>query len=319
MIQAHAVSKFFGEKKAVHRVSFNVESGKTLVLLGTSGSGKTTTLRMVNRLLQPDEGTITLDGTDIRTFDPATLRRGIGYVLQNYGLFPHYTVAENVAVVPKLLKWPAGKIANRVGELLEKLRLPPAQFLSKYPAELSGGQKQRVGLARALAADPPVLLMDEPFGALDTITRLAIRRDFKHLDELRKKTIILVTHDVQEAFELGDRIGLMDNGKIEQLGSPQQLLFQPANDFVRDFLNQRKLQLALETISLKSVWPHLQKAHSRGAATVTSTQSLWDVLQLSSSTVDTPVVLDEDSGEFKEISADEVFALFKQQIAQKHG
>ena len=200
------------------------------MLLGTSGSGKTTTLRMINRLTDPDKGTVLIDGKNIMDQDAENLRRGMGYVLQNYGLFPHFTVAENIAIVPKLLKWPKAQINQRTDELLTKLQLPPAQYRKKYPKNLSGGQMQRVGLARALAADPPILLMDEPFGALDTLTRMSVRKEFNNLDELKKKTIILVTHDVEEAFELGDVIGLMDNGRLEQFGKPADLLFHPAND-----------------------------------------------------------------------------------------
>ncbi len=177
---------------------------------------------------------------------PELLRRGIGYVLQNNGLFPHYTVAENIAIVPQLLKWDSKRIEKRIAELMEKLHLSSDQ-LKAYPNELSGGQQQRVGLARALVADPPVLLMDEPFGALDNITRSKIHAEFKALDELKRKTIIMVTHDVQEAFELGDRICLMDKGKIIQKGTPAELLFKPANDFVSSFLKEQRLAAGIQS------------------------------------------------------------------------
>lgn len=311
MIRVEEISKSFNGKKAVDSLSFIVQEGETLVLLGTSGSGKTTTLRMINRLINPDEGSISIKGQNVMDQDKEQLRRGIGYVLQNYGLFPHYTVAENIAIVPKLLKWAPGKIAHRTSELLEKLQLPPAQYESKYPHQLSGGQKQRVGLARALAADPPILLMDEPFGALDPLTRMAVRKDFKDLDELNRKTIVLVTHDVQEAFALGDLVGLMDKGKLEQFGKKEELLFKPANAFVKDFLKHERLQLELQSITLRSVWDELPEATNSRSAIVNSLQSLWEVLEHLTGTVNTLSVVDEASGEIKEIDSEEVFALLK--------
>ena len=214
MIKIQGISKSFGQSKAVDQISFTVAEGETLVLLGKSGCGKTTTLRMLNRLTEPSSGLIELNGNDISKEKPEILRRGIGYVLQHHGLFPHYTVAENIAIVPRLLKWEKEKIRQRSAELLEKLKMPLSEFKDCYPAELSGGQQQRVGLARALMVSPPVLLMDEPFGALDPLTRTSIRKEFNQLDELKSKTIVMVTHDIQEAFEMADRICLMDQGKI---------------------------------------------------------------------------------------------------------
>ena len=184
------------------------------------------------------------------------MRRNIGYVLQNNGLFPHYTIAENIAIVPELLKWPKQKTAKRTSELLEQLHLPQ-NYLSLYPQQLSGGQQQRVGLARALAADPPLLLMDEPFGALDAVTRASITHEFGSLEVLKNKTIVLVTHDIREAFELGDKILLMDKGKIVQAGTPADLLFNPANDFVAKFFEGQRMQLELNAVLLKDIWPHL--------------------------------------------------------------
>ncbi|CAM3935810.1 osmoprotectant transport system ATP-binding protein [Pedobacter westerhofensis] len=254
MIKAAHLVKKFGSSTAVNSISFDVKEGENLILLGTSGCGKTTTLRMVNRLTEPDSGTIFLNGTDIRSQQPETLRRGIGYVLQNHGLFPHYTVAENIAIVPRLLKWESSKTGKRADELFEKLNLDPA-IKDKYPAALSGGQQQRVGLARSLMVNPPVLLMDEPFGALDNLTRISIRKEFRVLDELVKKTIIMVTHDVQEAFEMGDRICLMDKGEIMQIGTPEDLLFRPANNFVANFLDEQRLQLELKSVLLEEILP----------------------------------------------------------------
>jgi len=247
MIKVDHLSKSFGKTKAVDHISFEVNEGENLILLGTSGCGKTTTLKMINRLIEPTAGKVFIKGQDIMEQEPETLRRGIGYVLQNNGLFPHYTVAENIAIVPQLLKWDDKQIKHRVSELLEKLHLDK-KYLNVYPNELSGGQQQRVGLARALIADPPLLLMDEPFGALDNVTRSKIHAEFRVLDELKRKTIIMVTHDVQEAFELGDRICLMDKGKIIQNGTPAELLFKPANAFVKDFLQEQRLQLEFKAI-----------------------------------------------------------------------
>ena len=254
MIKAENLIRKFGASVAVNDISFEVKEGENLILLGTSGCGKTTTLRMINRLIEPDSGTVFIDGIDIRTRQPEELRRGIGYVLQSHGLFPHYTVAENIAIVPGLLKWQNTDIRKRADELFHKLNLDPA-LADKYPAALSGGQQQRVGLARSLMVNPPVLLMDEPFGALDNLTRISIRKEFKALDELVKKTVIMVTHDVQEAFEMGDRICLMDKGEIKQIGTPEELLFHPANDFVADFFEEQRLQLELKSVLVSEILP----------------------------------------------------------------
>jgi osmoprotectant transport system ATP-binding protein len=252
MIKVEHLSKHFGKVKAVDDISFNVNEHENLILLGTSGCGKTTTLKMLNRLIEPTHGKIFINDKNILKQPPEILRRGIGYVLQNNGLFPHYTVGQNIAIVPQLLKWDKKQIEHRVSELLEKLHLSK-DYLNVYPNELSGGQQQRVGLARALVADPPVLLMDEPFGALDNVTKAKIHAEFKALDELKKKTIIMVTHDVQEAFELGDRICLMDAGKIVQQGTPAELLFKPKNKFVEDFLKEQRLQLEFRSVLLRDI------------------------------------------------------------------
>lgn len=252
MIDVKQVSKYFGPVKAVDDVSFSVAEGETLILLGTSGCGKTTTLRMLNKLIEPSAGAIYLNNQPISEIAPEQLRRRMGYVLQHTGLFPHYTVAENMAIVPKLLQWLPKQIQERTRELLHKLHLTEAH-LTLYPDQLSGGQQQRVGLARALMADPPVLLLDEPFGALDPITRTHIRQEFLHLDELKRKTVIMVTHDITEAFELGDRICLMHQGRIEQIGPPKELLFLPQSKFVASFLNEQRLPLELKTLTIADI------------------------------------------------------------------
>ncbi|WP_426670261.1 ABC transporter ATP-binding protein [Mucilaginibacter sp. McL0603] len=279
MITVEKLSKHFGEVNAVDGISFEVVEHENLILLGTSGCGKTTTLKMINRLIEPSSGMITIDGKNIHDQSPELLRRGIGYVLQNNGLFPHYTVAENIAIVPQLLKWDSKRIEKRIAELIDKLHLSPDQ-LKVYPNELSGGQQQRVGLARALVADPPVLLMDEPFGALDNITRSKIHAEFKALDELKRKTIIMVTHDVQEAFELGDRICLMDKGKIIQIGTPAELLFKPANDFVSSFLKEQRLQLEFRAIRIKDIWnllPHTKEITE--VVSLSANMDIWSGLE----------------------------------------
>src|SRR5205809_2103082 len=201
----------------LERISFKVESGETIVLLGRSGSGKTTTLRLINRLLEPTSGEVLVEGRKTTDWDPIRLRRRIGYVIQEIGLFPHFTVSRNVALVPSLELWPAEKVTRRVDEMLALVGLDPARFAVRFPREISGGQRQRVGVARALAADPSILLLDEPFGALDPITRSEIQKEFRALQKRLKKTMVFVTHDVREAFILADRIGLMKDGKLAAL------------------------------------------------------------------------------------------------------
>lgn len=205
-------------------VSFTVLRGETLVLLGRSGAGKTTALKLINRLLEPSAGEVRVEGKSTRDWDPIQLRRKIGYVIQETGLFPHYTVEQNVAIVPRLERWPPNRVAKRVNELLELVGLEAGKFLRRYPHELSGGQRQRVGLARALAADPHILLMDEPFGALDAVTRAEVRREFQELKQRLGKTIVIVTHDIYEAVMLGTRIGLLDAGKLTGTFSPEEFL-----------------------------------------------------------------------------------------------
>ena len=221
---------------AVRNLSLEVQPGETVCLIGPSGCGKTTTMRLVNRLIEPTRGTITVDGRDILEQDPIELRRRIGYVIQSGGLFPHMTVARNVGLLCEVEGWEPDRTRRRVDELLELVNLPPSEFAACRPAELSGGQHQRVGVARALALDPGIILMDEPFGALDPITRDQLHDEFVALEAKVQKTIILVTHDMREAFKLGDRIALMDRGEIVQIGSAMEFRERPASPFVETFL-----------------------------------------------------------------------------------
>ena len=203
-----------GRPRVLDAFSLTVEAGEVLALVGRSGAGKSTLLKLINRLLEPDRGAIIVEGRDTREWDPIQLRRRVGYVLQEVGLFPHMTIGDNVAVVPQLERWPRERVTARVDELLELVGLPPQQFVTRWPDELSGGQRQRVGVARALAADPPVLLMDEPFGALDPLTRVELHREFRRVQERLRKTVIIVTHDMGEAFALGDRVGVLEMGRL---------------------------------------------------------------------------------------------------------
>ncbi|MBJ3815412.1 ABC transporter ATP-binding protein [Shimwellia pseudoproteus] len=235
MIEFNQVSKYFHGQPAVENISFCCREGALTVLVGTSGSGKSTTLKMINRLIEYDRGSIYFGGEPLRQQDALYLRRHIGYAIQSIGLFPHWTVARNIATVPRLLNWPGAKIDQRVDELLALLGLNPAVYRQRYPHQLSGGQQQRVGVARALAADPQVLLMDEPFGALDPVTRSALQQEVRRIQRQTRRTLVMVTHDIDEALTLADHLVLMDNGAIIQQGSAGQLLTQPASDFVRDF------------------------------------------------------------------------------------
>ena len=255
MIKLGEVTKVYPDgTEAVKGVSFEIPKGEFCVLLGPSGCGKTTTLKMINRLIPLTSGRILIDGKDITEVNENELRRGIGYAIQEIGLFPHMTVGENIATVPRLLHWPKGRIQRRVEELLELVGLvPPEEFVNKYPAELSGGQRQRVGVARALGADPPILLMDEPFGAIDPITRERLQDEFLRIQEEIKKTIVFVTHDINEAIKMGDRIALMRDGRLVQYATPAELLAHPKDDFVRDFVGADRTLKALRLLRVREV------------------------------------------------------------------
>jgi osmoprotectant transport system ATP-binding protein len=238
MIVLNNVSKSFdgGRSYALRNISLTIEEGETFVLVGTSGSGKTTILRLINRLIEPTSGRITLDGRDLSDYEPIALRRNMGYVFQGIGLFPHMTVGQNVAIGLRLTGMSADQREARARELIELVELEPDAYVDRFPAELSGGQQQRVAVARALATDPDYLLMDEPFGALDVLTRESLQKEVLRLKEKIRKTIVFVTHDIVEAFLLGDRIGVCDEGRLDQVGTKRELVEQPETEFVRALL-----------------------------------------------------------------------------------
>jgi osmoprotectant transport system ATP-binding protein len=246
VIVVEGLTKSFdgGQSFAVRDVSFEVNEGDTLVLLGSSGCGKTTTLKMINRLIEPTSGSIFVDGRDVTQQDAVALRRSIGYVFQGIGLFPHQRVIQNVGIVPRLLGWPSSACEKRAREVLDLVGLASEEFAGRFPDELSGGQQQRVGVARALAADPKYLLMDEPFGALDAITRDSLQQELKSLAARLEKTIILVTHDIFEALTLGSRIAVLHEGRLHQLDTPETVVKNPATDFVRELFEKPARQLS---------------------------------------------------------------------------
>ncbi|WFE37203.1 ABC transporter ATP-binding protein [Micromonospora sp. WMMD998] len=282
--------------EAVRELSLAVEAGELVVLIGPSGCGKSTVLRMINRLIEPTDGRILLGDDDVTRVDPVTLRRRIGYVIQNVGLFPHQTVAANVATVPGLLGWSRERTRSRVGELLDLVGLDPAQFGRRYPHELSGGQRQRVGVARALAADPVVLLMDEPFSAVDPIVRTRLQEEFLRLQAEVRKTIVLVTHDLDEAVRLGDRIAVLsEGGVLEQYDTPAALLGSPASAFVREFVGaDRGIRRLAVTPVTRAVLDPLPAGDGTGLPTVTLGSSAYDALgALLTSGADHAVVTDD--------------------------
>ncbi len=232
MIDVDRVSKRYGTVTVLRDVSMKIERGELVALLGESGSGKTTLMKMFNRLNEPDTGVVRVDGVDVKTEDPVLLRRRIGYVIQHVGLLPHLTIADNIATVPRLLRWEADRIAARVDELLDLVGLPAEKYRERYPDQLSGGQRQRVGVARALAARPLLLLLDEPFGALDPVTRAGLQRELRTIHKDLGLTTLIVTHDMVEALTLADRIAVMRNGELLQLAPPAQLMSAPADDYV---------------------------------------------------------------------------------------
>ena len=254
MIEFDSVTKVYQDQTvAIEDISFTVDRGTTTVLVGPSGCGKTTTMTLVNRMQDPTEGTVYYDGTDIQNLDKVDLRRDIGYVIQEIGLFEHMTVSENIATVPDLKGWDQPRIDDRVDELLELMSLPPSEYRDQYPNALSGGQQQRVGVARALAADPDVILMDEPFGALDPITREELQDEFLDIQDRIDTTILFVTHDINEALKMGDKIAIFDVGELVQYGTPQEILHDPANDFVKEFIGADRSLKELQITPIRDV------------------------------------------------------------------
>ena len=271
------VKQFPGTARpAVDRLSLTIPAGEVCVLIGPSGCGKTTTMRIVNRMIEPDAGVVKVDGRDIMQSDPVSLRRSIGYVIQQVGLFPHWTIAENVATVPRLLGWETARTTARIDELLELVGMDPALYRLRFPRELSGGQKQRVGVARALAADPPVMLMDEPFGAIDPITRARLQDEFLKILRALKKTIVFVTHDIDEAIKMGDRIAILKDGALLQYDTPERILAHPADAFVNEFVGADRALKRLSPIACASAADPV--AGPRPAQSIDGTASLRDAL-----------------------------------------
>ena len=278
MIELQRVSKAFGGALVIADLSLSVAQGEFVALIGASGSGKSTLLKMMNRLVEPDRGQVLFQGAPVHAMPAEALRRRMGYAIQSIGLFPHWTVAKNVAAVPTLLGWAPARIEARVSELLDLLGLPPGVFHHRYPHELSGGQQQRVGVARALAADPDVLLMDEPFGALDPITRGALQQELLRIQRSTRKTIVFVTHDIDEALLLATRIVLIDHGRVVQADTPAALLARPANDFVADFIGRAETGLRL--LALHRVASRVRASEVAAGEPICGDASLRDALSL---------------------------------------
>jgi len=279
-VELREVTKRYGDTVAVDHLSLTIPAGRICVLIGPSGCGKTTSLRMVNRLIEPTSGETLIDGQNVLREDPTQLRRRIGYVIQQVGLFPHQTIGQNVATVPKLLGWPEARIRARVDELLSLIGFEPNRMRDRYPSQLSGGERQRVGVARALAAEPPLMLMDEPFGAVDPIVRERLQNDFLRLHDTLAITVIFVTHDIDEAIKLGDRVAIMRAGKLVQYAPPGELLARPADDFVAQFVGSDRglKRLALLTVGGVELDPPVDPSRLDGAPVLAPSTNLRDAL-----------------------------------------
>src|SRR5438876_46590 len=279
-VEFRHVSKQYGPQGAVVDLSLLVPAGDICVLVGPSGCGKTTSLKMVNRLVEPSSGQVLIDGVDIMSVEVTALRRRIGYVIQQIGLFPHQTVADNIATVPRLMGWPKQRVRARVEELLELIGLDPARVRNRYPTQLSGGERQRVGVARAMAAEPPVMLMDEPFGAVDPIVRERLQNEFLSLQRAQGITVIFVTHDIDEAIKLGDRVAIMRAGKLVQFAPPGELLAKPADEFVARFVGSDRglKRLALLTVGGADLDPPVDPSRLDGAPVLAPSMTLRDAL-----------------------------------------
>ena len=290
MLKIKNVSKVYeGGKKAVNNINLHIKKGEFIAFIGPSGCGKTTTMKLINRLIETTEGDIYIEGENIRDKNVVELRRSIGYVIQQIGLFPHMTIAENIALVPKLLNWPLEKRRKRAEELLKLVNMDPS-YLERYPDELSGGQQQRIGVLRALAADPPLILMDEPFGALDPITRDGLQDEFKNLQQSLGKTIVFVTHDMDEAIKLADRIVIMRAGEIVQVGSPDDILREPANDFVEEFLGKHRIMESRPNLQT------VKQIMNKNPVSITEDKSLSQAIKMMrDKKVDSLLVVDNDN------------------------
>ncbi len=312
MIGFEHVSKTYpgAPRPAVADFSLDIPRGCVCILIGPSGCGKSTTMRMVNRLIEADSGTVRLNGTDVCDLRPEELRRGVGYAIQGVGLFPHWTVRQNIGVVPKLLKWEQRRVDERTFELLELVGLDPDSYGPKYPDELSGGEAQRVGVARALAADPPVLLMDEPFGAVDPLTRDKLQMEFLGIQRRLRKTVLFVTHDMEEAVKLGDRIAVMREGRLVQVDAPERLLAYPADAFVADFVGSER---ALKRLTLAPISEALGPASEAEGVDVTVPlsahlrEALSTILELGVAAVP---VADENGAIVGSVSVESIVARF---------
>lgn len=311
MISFKKINKEFSDGHvALEDIDLDCEKGEITVLIGPSGCGKTTTMKLINRLITPTKGTVLVNGKDISQSNPVELRRSIGYVIQHIGLFPHMSIARNVGVVPNLLKWDKSHINDRVDELLDMVGLDPTTYKDRYPSELSGGQQQRIGVIRALAAEPDIILMDEPFSALDPISREQLQEELNHLQKEIKKTIVFVTHDMDEALKIADKIILMKDGSIVQQASPEKILRHPANDFVKNFIGKKRLKQgrgipAVEEVMIKkpvSIYP------ARGLAMA--------LKLMEDKQVDSLVVVDDDNRVFGYVSIYDILREFENETKQ---
>ncbi|KMK75194.1 ABC transporter ATP-binding protein [Alkalihalobacillus pseudalcaliphilus] len=323
LIQFQDVTKRFkkSDKSAVKETSLGIEKGSFVTILGTSGSGKTTLLKMVNRLYEPTSGQIFIYGEDISSMKVTELRRKMGYVIQNTGLFPHMSIEENIAIVPKILKWDKKKINQRVDELLELVHLDPLQFRTRYPSQLSGGQQQRVGLARAMASDPEILLMDEPFGAIDAITRVSLQDELLQIQKKLNKTILFVTHDIDEALKLGDQLIVMDEGIVQQYGRPIDIILQPANEFVSKLVQSNNAFQLLGLLKAEDVMIPIENQGELARLSIENEwlvdkgESLKHVLNILLEVDKEQVIVVDESQEIQGIVTFEQLKLNKKEIA----
>ncbi|WP_112180998.1 ABC transporter ATP-binding protein [Paraliobacillus zengyii] len=323
MIEFDQVTKRFPDgTEAVKDFSLSIKEGELLTLIGPSGCGKTTTLKMINRLVNETEGTIKIAGKDITTYDLHQLRWNTGYVIQQIALFPHLTIAENIAIVPEMKKWKKDSILLRTEELLNMVGLDPKQFMNRMPSELSGGQQQRIGVVRALAADPDIILMDEPFSALDPISREQLQLDIQSLQQKIKKTIVFVTHDMDEALAISDRICLMKDGKIIQIGTPKDLILHPANDFAKEFIGDKRspwqemMDTVIQTIKSLSDQSTVQ---TEGLVSIRHDQQVIDAVKLFEESERTAIQVVKENEVIGTITYQDIFRFLREQVKMEKG